>query len=51
MTDRDALLRLTNAVDAYFAAKGSWSDEAWLAALNELLSALAQAKAQIAESR
>jgi hypothetical protein len=46
MTDREALARLTAALDAYFASKGGGD---WLNAFNALLAALAEARRVLAQ--
>jgi hypothetical protein len=46
--DREALARLTAALDAYFAAKGN--DLAWVRTVNALMRALAEARRALAQT-
>jgi hypothetical protein len=49
MADRDVLLRLVRAVDAYFAAKGAGDQADWMRTFNALLAALAEARRVLAQ--
>jgi hypothetical protein len=49
MTDREALARLTAALDAYFASKGT-AEVPWMQAFNQLMAALAEAKRVLAQT-
>jgi hypothetical protein len=48
-TERDALARLTAALDAYFASKGT-AEVPWMQAFNQLMAALAEAKRVLASN-
>jgi hypothetical protein len=49
MTDREALARLTAALDAYFAAKGHVDCNVWTQVFNDLMAALSEAKRVLAQ--
>jgi hypothetical protein len=54
VTDREALARLTAALDAYFAMKGTgdWMGTGdWTKSFNALLAALAEARRVLAEAQ